>query len=187
MVDRKRYSGLQIGRWGRLYAKLLVMAMEDALGEIINRQPYLRKVFAAAYKQGLQHLADFPWRAAVEGPPPLRLLKYVGESEADMQRFLSQNPEICLLNDDDHYAIVAAGMLRGSCVAAAEPLPRKRPEPGAMRELREYSPHFRHHSTQLLHWRNCGKLPSAEIVSSVNEDGEVCDVKTIKWLGLFRD
>ena len=59
MVDRKRYSGLQIGRWGRLYAKLLVIAMEDVLGEIINRQPHLRKVFAAAFKQGLQPSRTF--------------------------------------------------------------------------------------------------------------------------------
>ncbi len=42
-------------------AKLLVIAMENHLGEEVNRQSYLRKVFAAAFKQGLQHLADFPW------------------------------------------------------------------------------------------------------------------------------
>ena len=81
----------------------------------------------------------------------------------------------------------SAAAAAAAAVAATEPASRKRLEPGVMREVGAYSPHFRHHSKQLLHWRNHGILPSAETVSSINEDGEVSDVKTIKWLGLFRD
>jgi len=74
-------------------AKVLVIAMENRLGEEINRQPHLRKVFAAAFKQGLQHLADFPWGTPiVKSRPQLRLLKFVGESEKDLGRFLQRTP-----------------------------------------------------------------------------------------------
>jgi hypothetical protein len=119
MRERNCYSDLQIRRWGRLLAKLLVIAMEDALGNIINQNPALRKVFAAAAVQGLRHLADvadMPEGAIVESRPQVRLVKLVGMSEDDGRRFREKHPEVQLLTDADHYAIVAAGMLRGSAL-----------------------------------------------------------------------
>ncbi len=89
-----------------------MIVVENAIGEIINRQPFMRKVFAAAFKQGLQHLEDMQWDGDRQ---TVRLVKYIGASEASFDIFLRAHPEeICRLNDADHYAIVAAGMLRGT-------------------------------------------------------------------------
>jgi len=86
--------------------------MEKALGDMINRQPFWRKVFSAAGKQGLQHLADMPWGGEQR---TLRLLKFTGDSEESLESFLKAHPEkIGRLNDNDHYDIVAASMLRGT-------------------------------------------------------------------------
>ena len=112
ICDRKDFADTQIRRWGRLLAKTFVIVVENAIGEIINRQPFLRKVFAAAFKQGLQHLEDMQWAGDRQ---TVRLLKYTGASEANLDSFFrAHTEEICRLNDTDHYAIVAAGMLRGT-------------------------------------------------------------------------
>ena len=50
-------------------------------------------------------------------------------------------------------AVNASAAVAAVAVAATEPASRKRLEPGVMREVGAYSPHFRHHSKQLLHWR----------------------------------
>ncbi len=98
-------------------AKLLVIAMEDTFGKSIRKHHDLCPLFAASFKQGLQHLDDMPW---IEGRTTVRLLKFTGKSAADLKDFLKKNSaEVSLLTDADHYEIVATGMLKGLCVHLA--------------------------------------------------------------------
>ena len=90
-------------------AKTLVISIENELGAVINKQPNLRKVFAAAQSQAFDHLAGMPW-----GKKSPRLLNYTGLSESDYVHFLHENHKVVSpLTTSDRYAIVAAGMLRG--------------------------------------------------------------------------
>ena len=56
--DRASFSIEQEGRWARLTAKLYIIETENVLGGIINRQPYWRRVFSAAFLQGLRHIDE---------------------------------------------------------------------------------------------------------------------------------
>ena len=76
--DRKEFADTQIRRWARLMGKMLVISMENVLGSIINAHPFMRKVCAVAFKQGLAHLAEMPWGTQYGTPTP-RLLVYVGQ------------------------------------------------------------------------------------------------------------
>jgi hypothetical protein len=67
--------------------------------------------------------------------------------------------------------------------AAAELLPRPRPEPGARAEPPcggVYKAHIRQNSQGLLNWRNYGALPPARTVVLKGEE-----VKVFEWIGLF--
>ncbi len=68
-------------------AKLLVIAMENTFGKSIRQHRNLCPLFAASFKQGLQHLDDMPW---IEGRTTVRLLKFTGKNEADLKDFLKK-------------------------------------------------------------------------------------------------
>ena len=64
-------------------AKVIMVEMEHVLGRIINREHGLRKVFAAAFMQGLLHLDMMP--DIVNSP---RIIKFIG-SPAELDNFVS--------------------------------------------------------------------------------------------------
>ena len=92
-----------------MVAKSILVETEQNLGRIINRENLLRKVFAAAFMQGLRHLDEMP--SILDSP---RIIKFIG-MPADLDDFVSANSKlVARLNDTDRSQIVAAGMLRGS-------------------------------------------------------------------------
>ena len=81
---------------------------EHVLGRIINREHDLRKVFAAAFMQGLRHLDEMP--SIMQSP---RIIKFIGDP-SKLDDFLSSNQKfVARLNDVDRSHVVASGMLRG--------------------------------------------------------------------------
>ena len=87
---------------------MIMVEMEHVLGRIINREHGLRKVFAAAFMQGLLHLDMIP--DIVNSP---RIIKFIG-SPAELDNFVSKNHRyVARLDDVDRSQVVAAGMLRG--------------------------------------------------------------------------
>ena len=92
-----------------MVAKSIMVVMEQNLGRVINREPTMRKVFAAAFMQGLRHLDEMP-----DIVDSLRMIKFTGKP-ADLDEFVSKNHNlVARLNDADRSQIVAAGMLRGN-------------------------------------------------------------------------
>ncbi len=64
---------------------------------------------------------------------------------------------------------------------AAELVPRRRPEPGAMLDRTGIvAPHERFQSRNYLNWRNYENLPPAR---TIIKDG--CEVKEFEWVGLL--
>jgi len=62
-----------------------VVKVEDAVGSIINEQPFFRQVFATGFVRGLWHLECMLWLPETVGT--VRLLKFTGDSEEDLNRF----------------------------------------------------------------------------------------------------
>ena len=91
-----------------MVGKVIMVDIEHVLGRIINREHDLRKVFAAAFMQGLRHLDAMP--NIVQSP---RIIKFIGNPAA-LDDFISRNKKlVARLNDVDRSQVVAAGMLRG--------------------------------------------------------------------------
>jgi hypothetical protein len=106
--DRAAYALENIGRWRKIVSKAIMVETEHVLGRIMNREHHLRKVFAAAFMQGLRHLDEMP--NIVQSP---RIIKFIG-NPSELDEFISSNQKfVARLNDVDRSHVVAAGMLRG--------------------------------------------------------------------------
>lgn len=91
-----------------MVSKAIMVETEYVLGRIINREHELRKVFAAAFMQGLRHLDLMP--CVIDSP---RIIKFIGDP-AELDAFISANRKlVARLNDVDRSQVVAAGMFRG--------------------------------------------------------------------------